>query len=254
MPAGPTGNNISVQVQVFNGRVPVMGAVNFTYNPVAPPPPAVTCGACADYGSTYTTTSCSGTTLYTYTWLAQRQSCSDGSFVACAARLVSTVTTADSVACGAPPSVTCGACADFWGAYTTTTCSGTTLYTYTWWAQRQSCSDGSFVACDSRLISTTSAANSVTCGYVDCTSCPYGQGTQPCGTSGTQTYCITPNGCPNIYGPCIESPPPPPSCTVGAFCEVAYSCSSCGCCPEPCYRLGTLNSSCVCSSLGGYLC
>ena len=38
----------------------------------------------------------------------------------------------------------------------------------------------------------------------DCTSCKYGSGTQPCGTNGTQTYCITDVGCPDIYGTCIE--------------------------------------------------
>lgn len=42
----------------------------------------------------------------------------------------------------------------------------------------------------------------------DCTTCPYGSGTQSCGTAGTQTYCITPVGCANTYGPCIEPSTP----------------------------------------------
>ena len=41
-------------------------------------------------------------------------------------------------------------------------------------------------------------------GTKDCTSCKFGQGTQSCGTNGTQTYCITDVGCPDIYGPCVE--------------------------------------------------
>jgi hypothetical protein len=43
---------------------------------------------------------------------------------------------------------------------------------------------------------------------VDCTSCIYGSGTQACGNNGTQTYCITPGSCPNIYGPCNEPSTP----------------------------------------------
>jgi hypothetical protein len=42
----------------------------------------------------------------------------------------------------------------------------------------------------------------------DCSSCIYGSGTQDCGNGGTQTYCITPGGCPNIYGPCNEPSTP----------------------------------------------
>jgi len=37
-----------------------------------------------------------------------------------------------------------------------------------------------------------------------CSVCFYGSGTQDCGNGGTQTYCITPVGCPDIYGPCNE--------------------------------------------------
>jgi len=39
--------------------------------------------------------------------------------------------------------------------------------------------------------------------------CPYGSGTQACGNGGTQTYCITPQGCPDVYGPCYGSTPTP---------------------------------------------
>ena len=41
-----------------------------------------------------------------------------------------------------------------------------------------------------------------------CTECRYGSGTQDCGNNGTQTYCITPVGCADIYGPCIEPATP----------------------------------------------
>jgi hypothetical protein len=34
--------------------------------------------------------------------------------------------------------------------------------------------------------------------------CVYGSGTQPCGNGGTQSYCITAVGCPDIYGYCNE--------------------------------------------------
>jgi hypothetical protein len=37
-----------------------------------------------------------------------------------------------------------------------------------------------------------------------CSTCFYGSGTQDCGNGGTQTYCITPVGCADIYGPCVE--------------------------------------------------
>jgi hypothetical protein len=38
--------------------------------------------------------------------------------------------------------------------------------------------------------------------------CTYGSGTQPCGTNGTQSYCITAVGCPDIYGFCNEPDDP----------------------------------------------
>lgn len=34
--------------------------------------------------------------------------------------------------------------------------------------------------------------------------CTYGSGNQPCGNGGTQSYCITAVGCPDIYGLCNE--------------------------------------------------
>jgi hypothetical protein len=37
----------------------------------------------------------------------------------------------------------------------------------------------------------------------DCSVCFYGSGTESCGSGGTRTYCITPVGCPDIYGPCV---------------------------------------------------
>jgi hypothetical protein len=44
--------------------------------------------------------------------------------------------------------------------------------------------------------------------------CTYGSGTQPCGTNGVQSYCITAVGCPDIYGYCneptVENPVEPP--------------------------------------------
>jgi hypothetical protein len=52
--------------------------------------------------------------------------------------------------------------------------------------------------------------------------CVYGSGTQSCGIGGTQTYCITAVGCPDIYGPCIvpgsgatTPTEPPPSNPTG---------------------------------------
>jgi hypothetical protein len=42
----------------------------------------------------------------------------------------------------------------------------------------------------------------------DCNSCPYGSGVRACGTAGTQTWCITPVGCDNKIGECIEPTPP----------------------------------------------
>lgn len=49
----------------------------------------------------------------------------------------------------------------------------------------------------------------------DCNSCPYGQGTEDCVGGGTRTYCITPVGCADKYGPCtggpvVVTPPEPP--------------------------------------------
>jgi hypothetical protein len=43
---------------------------------------------------------------------------------------------------------------------------------------------------------------------------------------------------------------------VGGFCEVYYPPGSggCTCQPDGCWRLGRYNSSCNCSSLGGFLC
>jgi hypothetical protein len=41
-------------------------------------------------------------------------------------------------------------------------------------------------------------------GGPSCSTCFYGSGTQSCGVNGTQTYCITPVGCADIYGPCVE--------------------------------------------------
>ena len=34
--------------------------------------------------------------------------------------------------------------------------------------------------------------------------CTYGSGSEPCGTAGQRTYCITASGCPDIYGSCNE--------------------------------------------------
>jgi hypothetical protein len=36
----------------------------------------------------------------------------------------------------------------------------------------------------------------------NCSDCFYGSGTEACGNGGTRTYCITPVGCPDIYGAC----------------------------------------------------
>lgn len=49
-------------------------------------------------------------------------------------------------------------------------------------------------------------------GTTDC--CPYGQGIENCttdtGAAGTRTYCITPNGCINLYGTCTATSTPDP--------------------------------------------
>jgi hypothetical protein len=57
-------------------------------------------------------------------------------------------------------------------------------------------------------------------GGPSCSTCFYGSGTQSCGVNGTQTYCITPVGCADIYGPCVEPgvttpTEPPPSNPTG---------------------------------------
>ena len=57
------------------------------------------------------------------------------------------------------------------------------------------------------------------CGISGC--CPYGEGTEACvtdsGADGTRTYCLTPNGCINLYGPCVanggSTPSPSPTPT-----------------------------------------
>ncbi len=49
-----------------------------------------------------------------------------------------------------------------------------------------------------------------------------------------------------------------PTCNVGGSCAISYSCATVGCsfcCPDPCYRSGTLNSSCQCvNPTGMYFC
>ena len=53
------------------------------------------------------------------------------------------------------------------------------------------------------------------CGISGC--CPYGSGTEACGNGGTRTYCITPAGCINTYGPCTgEAVATPPAATPPA--------------------------------------
>lgn len=48
------------------------------------------------------------------------------------------------------------------------------------------------------------------CGIPGC--CPYGSGTESCGNGGTRTWCSTPSGCSNTYGPCLgESTTPTPT-------------------------------------------
>jgi len=54
--------------------------------------------------------------------------------------------------------------------------------------------------------------------------------------------------------------PPPVGCNppTGSPCVISYSCATVGCsfcCPDPCYKQGTINSSCGCSSpVGSYFC
>lgn len=67
-----------------------------------------------------------------------------------------------------------------------------------------------------------------------------------CSTSGTQAYSTE-----TIYQSCS-------SCTVGGSCVISYSCATVGCsfcCPDPCYKSGTYNSSCACTNpVGQYFC
>jgi hypothetical protein len=51
---------------------------------------------------------------------------------------------------------------------------------------------------------TTGGGSTVVCNGT----CTYGSGNQPCGTNGTQSYCITAVGCPDIYGYCNEPADP----------------------------------------------
>lgn len=48
------------------------------------------------------------------------------------------------------------------------------------------------------------------------------------------------------------------SCTVGGPCSIPYSCATVGCsfcCPDPCYKAGTYDSSCQCvNPVGSYFC
>jgi len=58
---------------------------------------------------------------------------------------------------------------------------------------------------------------------------------------------------PTPVAPTPVAPTPTASCQ-GQSCEVYASCNLCGCCPDPCIRIGTYNASCQCTNLGGYLC
>lgn len=72
-----------------------------------------------------------------------------------------------------------------------------------------------------------------------------------CSTSGTQQYDTQTES---------QSCTPPAPCggTVGQSCVISYSCATVGCsfcCPDFCYKSGTINSSCVCANpVGSYFC
>jgi hypothetical protein len=55
--------------------------------------------------------------------------------------------------------------------------------------------EGACTGCPGVVIDTTPTCNGT---------CTYGSGNQPCGDGGTQSYCITAVGCPDIYGFCFE--------------------------------------------------
>jgi hypothetical protein len=59
---------------------------------------------------------------------------------------------------------------------------------------------------------------------------------------------------PTPVAPTPVAPTPVASGCQGQSCEVYASCNLCGCCPDPCIRVGTYNASCQCTNLGGYLC
>jgi hypothetical protein len=74
------------------------------------------------------------------------------------------------------------------------------------------CSTSGYPSCPISPATPPSAAGCTAdspCGISGC--CPYGSGTEACGNGGTRTYCITPNGCVNTYGPCtgeaVATPP-----------------------------------------------
>jgi hypothetical protein len=68
----------------------------------------------------------------------------------------------------------------------------------------------------------------------------------------------TPTPSPTPSPTPTPTPTPTPGCTVGGGCYISYSCATVGCsfcCPDPCYRSGTYDSSCDCTSPGGpYFC
>ena len=80
------------------------------------------------------------------------------------------------------------------------------------------CSTSGYPSCPISPATPPSAAGCTAdspCGISGC--CPYGSGTEPCGNGGTRTYCITPNGCINTYGPCTgEAVATPPAATPPA--------------------------------------
>jgi len=65
----------------------------------------------------------------------------------------------------------------------------------------------------------------------DCSACSYGTYTQSCGTygNGTQTVCVTPIGCNNIYGSCVGDYNPNPTPTVNCnSCPYGSGYTACG--------------------------
>jgi hypothetical protein len=59
--------------------------------------------------------------------------------------------------------------------------------------------EGACTGCPGTVPDTTPTCNGT---------CVYGSGNQPCGVNGTQSYCITAVGCPDIYGFCNEPAEP----------------------------------------------